>query len=302
MERTGFLSIPEGQVFWKLNLPPGPFPKHKPILLFIHAGVADHTLWDEQVQHLTSRGWPTLRYDLFGFGQSAPNQAYLAENPRHKVDYISHVASLVTDVWQKELWKEEALPARAVVIGLSMGGGLAINFALARGELCAGVVATAAGLSGYQGSSKPEEVAMMTKADQLMEAGNANELAKLNVHYWGDGPLQEEGRLAGPVREKLFEWCLDIATRECKKIGGSIFPSVSLEPPAAHRLGDIRVPVGVGIGLLDESETVAAMSYLAQNCRDTLVASFESGHMVNLEFPQQYNEWLEDWLNRKIGK
>ena len=301
MEREGFFTIPEGKLFWKLNLPAGQFPSDRPLLLFIHAGVADHTLWDAQVQYLISRGWPTLRYDLFGFGQSTPNDAYLAAHPRSKIDYLSHVTSLVTEVGNKEAAKRGGTLTKVVVIGLSMGGGLAIDFAINQPELCCGLVAVAAGLSGFDAPGKPEENAMMTEVEKLTKEGDADGVAKLNVRYWGDGPLQPEGRLSGPVREKLLKWGQDIATRECQKTGGSVFPSKKLEPPSAERLGELSIPVGVAIGLFDESWTVDAMEYLGKNCERSSVVRFNSGHVVNLEFPEEFNSWLGGWLNNNIA-
>ncbi|MCJ1331780.1 hypothetical protein MMC10_008472 [Thelotrema lepadinum] len=300
MERSGLFTIPEGQIFWKLNLPEGDFPKDKPLLLFIHAGVADHTLWDAQVQYLTPRGWPTLRYDLFGFGQSKPDDAYLAADPRSKVDYLSHVTSLVTEVWHKEAEKRGSTLVKVVAIGLSMGGGLAIDFAINHPELCCGLVAAAASLSGFDGPSKPEEDTMMTEVEKLTKEGDADGVAKLNVRYWGDGPLQPEERLAGPVREKLLEWCSDIASRECQKTGGSVFPSKKLESPSAQRLSELRIPVGVAIGLFDESWTVAAMEYLGKNSKRSSVVTYNAAHMVNLEFTTEFNDWLEKWLDNDV--
>ena len=103
MNQTGFLEVPHGKIFYSLSAPPKlNSATSKPPILFIHAGIADHSLWDYQVQHLVARGWTTLRYDLFGFGKSHAHKSFLESDPREKIDYVEHAASLLRKVLLKE--------------------------------------------------------------------------------------------------------------------------------------------------------------------------------------------------------
>ena len=306
MSQTGHLSVPEGQIFWSLSVASpasggqrSPADTHsKPLLLFIHAAVADHTLWGEQVAHLTSKGWPTLRYDIFGFGESSPSEPYLASDPRPPVDHVAHAATVVKEVWHAH---SDRKGGKVVVVGLSMGGGLAVAFAVAHPELCAGIVVVAGGLFGFEAPNKPEEDAMCQKMEDLTGVGDAEALALLYVRYWGDGPLQAEGRLTGTARERLFGWCKDIAVRECRKTGGFALPAkVGEKPPAVERLDQIRVPVAVGIGRLDETAVISAMEFLGKNILQSEVKYFDTAHMVNLEVPGEFNDWLNGWLEKNV--
>lgn len=96
MAETGFLDVPEGKIFYSLWTPPS--LDSRPPILFVHAGVSDHTLWDAQVDFLQPKGWAILRYDLFGFGKSTPYDTYLESNPRPKINYIEHATSLLRKV------------------------------------------------------------------------------------------------------------------------------------------------------------------------------------------------------------
>jgi 3-oxoadipate enol-lactonase len=286
MSSEGFFDVPEGKLFWRIDKPDGSI-KTLPPILFIHAGVSDHTLWDDQVNFLTSKGFTTLRYDIIGFGQSELSKQYLSSYPLTKIDYIEHVAMLTKHHFQD---------SRVVAVGLSMGGGLAISLAITHPELVCGLVAIAAGISGFNASTDPREDAMSDEIQNLIETGNIETAAKLNTKFWGDGPLQAEGRCSSAVRNKLFNWCLLIADKEHKKVGGFVLPSVGLQPAAVERLEEIDVPVAVAIGDYDESYTVAAMEFLAKTCKNTEVKRFMSAHMVNLEFPSETNDWLYSWL------
>ena len=294
--KSGSLKVPGGSLSWFASLRGvDSSQKEKPLLVFIHAGVADHTLWDEQREYLHARGWSTLSFDLFGFGTSQPDAAYLEADPRPAISYIEHIASLV-----HEFTDQEAESHRVVIIGLSMGGMMAVDFAIAYPELCAGAVAIAAWVSGFEGSGHADETALEERMKRALKDSKAEELANLYVRYWGDGPLQAQGRLSGPPRERLQKWCSAIAERECKKEGGAAFPVKELEPPAIDRLGEIQVPIAVGVGMLDESPTVAAMHHLAKAVKGASVKEFNAAHMVNLEFPTDVNVWLNDFLEHQV--
>lgn len=177
-----------------------------------------------------------------------------------------------------------------------MGGGFAISLALQHPELVCGVMAVAAGLSGFDCPGDSREDAMQAEMESLTSSGEIGKATALSVHYWGDGPLQQEGRIASSIREKLHTWGLDITKREFNKTGGFAFQSVRASPPAVERLKELRVPVAVGIGMLDETATVATMEHLGKECQNATIRRFDAGHMVNLEFPNAFNEWLEGWL------
>ncbi|MCJ1472402.1 hypothetical protein MMC13_001050 [Lambiella insularis] len=298
MSSNGFVETQEGQLFWDLHLPlsasaQGPA---RPTLLFIHAAVADRTLWDAQAQYFSTRGWSVLRYDLLGFGKSSAKDTYLNRKPRSRVRHYEHTAQIVRHVQQSMSVATINGRPKLVVIGLSRGGGVAIDFAIAYPDLICGLAVVAGGLSGFEYPENPEEAEIFGQEVTLMQSGDTNGLARLNVRIWGDGPLQKEGRVRQEVGEKLYTWCKDIALRECNGTGGSALPGEELDPPAAGRLSEITVPVAVAVGVLDESGTVAAMRYVAEHCEYATIRDFSTAHMVNLEQPDEFNVWLEEWL------
>jgi pimeloyl-ACP methyl ester carboxylesterase len=80
-------------------------------LVFLHAGIADSRMWDEQFWMFA----PThrvLRYDLRGFGISAPVSGTFS----HRQDLCSLLDFLQI--------------GKASLVGLSLGGQLALDFAL----------------------------------------------------------------------------------------------------------------------------------------------------------------------------
>lgn len=293
MTLEGFLQVNEGSLFWLLDYPSvtGRRASERPTLLFIHAAVADHTLWDGQVEYLVTNGWNVLRYDILGYGRSQPSESYLKGSPRPPVRHYQHSAQVVR-YWQAK----EKGSNRVVVIGLSHGGAIAVDFALAYPDLVCGLVLVAGGLSGFGARNVPEEDELFAQEEALSKARDLDGLARLRVRIWGDGPLQEEGRVDEKVRQKLYTWCKDIAVQEFNGTGGSALEDEELNPPAESRLVDLRIPVAVALGTLDESSTSAAMRYIAAHAEGTTLEEFDSAHMVNLELPGAFNTWLEAWL------
>ncbi|MCJ1378585.1 hypothetical protein MMC17_001684 [Xylographa soralifera] len=295
----GYLEIAEGALFWELYTAPsvGFRASARPTLLFLHAGVADRTLWDSQVAYFSSKGWDVLRYDRFGYGKSRPKQAYLDQSPRSKLKHYQHTAQIVRHAHTLRPAPGDRGHEKVVVVGLSMGAATSIDFAIAFPDLVCGLVVIAGGLSGFDYPNTPGEEEIFSQEAILMESKDVEGLADLQVHLWGDGPLQPEGRLRKEARQQLYTWCKDIVVWELNGIGGSAFEDQDLDPPAVGRLSEIKAPVAVAIGTLDESSTVAAMRYVSDHVPVSTLKEYKAGHMVNLEYPDDFNVWLEEWLN-----
>ncbi|KAI9834523.1 MAG: hypothetical protein M1819_002899 [Sarea resinae] len=286
--RSGSLRIPEGFISWKYEVARSPSSKLRPTLVFLHAAVADHTLWNTQIEYLTAKEWNCLSFDLFGFGQSKPSKEFLESDPRRPINHLNHL----------EILLKETLPvqSKVILIGLSMGGLLAPDFALVHPGLVSGLVTIAGGVRGSEFPNKPEEDNLFDQETILSQAGSIKALAKLKVRIWGDGPPQKPGRLSEAIADKMYSWCLDIAARECAKEGGTALEDVAPEPFAFTRLHEIRVPTAVAFGAYDESNTTAAMKYVGRTIERANVKAFEAAHMINLEVPEELNAWLGGWL------
>src|SRR5512147_2094059 len=99
-------------------------------LVLIHGGLVNSGLWDDQFEVFAGH-YRTLRYDVRGFGKSKSPTSYFSNHSdlRDLLDYLG-----IQQVY---------------VLGLSMGGMIAIDFTLAYPNHVAALLPIAAGLSGY---------------------------------------------------------------------------------------------------------------------------------------------------------
>jgi len=148
-------------------------------VVLIHSALADRRMWAGQLPALTPRH-RVLSLDLRGFGES--------DLPAGEFSLSADVADLMAAVGMTP----------AVVIGSSMGGGVAIDFALDHPEGLAGLVLVGAGIRG----AKPSDLLQRVDAevDGLVERGAIDEAVERELQLWLDGPGRPAGTVGGPIR------------------------------------------------------------------------------------------------------
>jgi len=306
MSRQDYFQTEHGDIYWAYNAPkdPGDHQILWPTLLCIHAGVADHTLWDEQVSYFSTKGWGVLRYDIFGYGLSKPTAKYLKSDPRPKVKHHEHAASIARNLIAMNTTPEGtsvASSSKFVVIGLSRGGGIAIELTVAHPELVCGLVVVAGNLTGIDAPNTAEEKALIGQWYTSMQVGEIEKAATIFTRFWGDGPSVKEVRIRQDVREKLYAWCADITRREAEKSGGGFcIPYEGTDPPAVERLSTVKVPVATATSKYDETSTTEGMRLISEKLEAVSVKEFDTAHMVSLEKPRAFNSWIEKYLKKYI--
>lgn len=239
-----------------------------PPVVFLHAFSFDHRMWDAQCAALAGR-YRAVRYDLRGFGQSAGGTA--------RYSHADDLAA-VLDAYH--------LP-NATLVGLSLGGGAAINFAVLRPERVKSLVLIAPSLGGFAWSAKHG-----TSQSRLRQIANEESVAAAR-DAWLSLPMFRSAlaneRSGTIIRDQVEayhgrHW---IETDRGRP----------LDPPAARRLAEIHAPTLVIVGDLDTQDS--------QNIADTLATGIPNarkvvlpgvGHMANLEDPDRVNSLLLSWL------
>jgi len=250
-------------------------PSDPPIGL-LHAAIADSRSWDALAPRLTGTGYRVIRRDMRGFGQTQSDD----------VDY-SHRADIVAVL--------DALGIeQAVLVGNSAGGQIAIDTAIEFPNRVVAVVGVAPGLGGFEVDIPPEEAALFEEGERLKAADplDADAVVDFEVRLWVDGRGQPPDRVPAAIREAVRE--MDLVHYEPGRDRGR---SIRLQPPAAARLAELRVPVLAVAGALDVSDIAATVQHLAADAPDARAVVLPGvAHMIGMEAPGRLTELIVDFL------
>lgn len=244
----------------------------EPVVL-IHAGVADCRMWDAQVEALASR-YRVIRYDAQGFGRSA-----LSDAPRRRADDLQTVM-------------DAAGVERAHLVGLSMGGATALDFALLYPSRGGALVLGASGVSGLDRSDQWLENQNRLE-DEAVERGDFDEALRVDLQTWLAGPHRDLAEMPASLIDGLAPMALDVLHHDAERK-----PTPRLEPPAAGRLAEVAAPTLVMVGDVDVSEVIAAADVLAAGISGARKHVFQgAAHMLNLERPTEFNSAVLEFLS-----
>jgi pimeloyl-ACP methyl ester carboxylesterase len=234
-----------------------------PPLVLLHAGIADRTMWEDVMPMLAGR-FRVIACDLRGFGETP-----LPDGP---FGYAADVAAML-DVLGID---------RAHVIGVSMGGHVALDLTLARPDLVDRLVLVGAGIDGWDYDPTLRET--WAEEEAAFERGDLDEVAWLNVRTWLDGPGREENNVPTALRRRVYEMqrgALDLENPAAT--GGWLTQS------RRERLGEIAAPTLVLVGALDQRDFRRIARFLAAEIPG---AAFEElpgvAHLPPLERPEAF--------------
>ncbi len=264
---SGFLEIDGGRLYYEVEGDGHP-------LLLIHGGLGSLRMWDGQVPAFAER-YRVIRYDTRGLGRTETDDVEFS-NRADAAAVLDHLGA-----------------ASAYVVGQSRGGMIALDFLLEFPERVDAFVSVASGVGGYEaqlpaGTDEPPWEEM----ESLWEAKDWERLAELETQVWVDGWGQPPTRIDPRLRSQLLEWIL--SSYRAGKAEGKPQP---LEPPAAQRLQEVRVPTLVLTGDADEPGGLAAGRHLAASVAGArLVELAGVAHMIQLEQPQRFNRVVLEFL------
>lgn len=247
-------------------------------VVFLHAGVCDHRMWHEQMRIAAENGWHAIAYDRRGYGD-----AVSADEP------FSHLDDLeaVLDAFDIHA---------AVFVGCSMGGGLAIDFALKNPGRVIGLALIGTSVTGAPWAATAEESAIEMAEEDAWERGDLDLLNKVQAHEWLDGPRAQSGRVGGSARE-LF---LDMNAKALAK------PELTQEEPrpdAWSRVDAVAAPTMLIVGDEDFSALIERHEHLSETMPNSFAAVLEGvAHIPSIERPDLINRMLDEFLDALAGE
>jgi 3-oxoadipate enol-lactonase len=239
-------------------------------LVLVHGYTFDRRMWDDQFE-LLATGHRAVRYDLRGFGRSdVPAGA-----PFSNHDDLRRLFDVLGI-------------DRAHVCGLSMGGGVAIDFALEYPERMLSLIVIGSALGGATGDLGSMNEAMIA----MNAAARRGDLAAAK-RIWIESPIFVPANRNPAVAQRLAEMVGDWSGWQLTNQPHHIDP----DPPPAQRLDQLSMPTLVINGVLDNEvmlDVALEIEATAPNARRAVVA--DAGHMTNMEAPEAVNELIAAFL------
>lgn len=238
-------------------------------LVFIHGFTLDTRMWEPQFDAFAATH-AVVRYDLRGFGRSAlPG----SEPYTHQDDLRMLLDGLGI--------------RRATLVGLSKGGGVALNFALTWPERVQALVLVDSVLGGYPWSAAQRALDEVPWTAARLGGIPAAKAAWLAHPIFA--PAMRNPAVAlqlGQIVEDYSGWHFVNAD-----------PDAGMRPPAMARLGDVRCPVLVIAGALDLPDFVGIAEVIAAQAPAAQLVLLDGvGHMANLEDPVRVGAALRQFL------
>jgi pimeloyl-ACP methyl ester carboxylesterase len=241
-----------------------------PCLVLIHGFALDSRMWDDQIDTLAQHH-QVVRYDMRGFGHSDLPDATSytpAADLKALLEYL--------DI------------GMATVLGLSLGGGVALDFALSYPELTRSLVLVDAMVDGWAWSSAWNE-----QAGAVWTAGKDWGVA-IAKERWLALPLFRPAQQKPDVGRRLARMVSDYSGWHWHNDD----PRQRLQPSTLPRLGSITAPTLIIVGERDEPDfRLMADTFERGIPASQKVIMSGVGHMANMEDPEQFNAIVRHFLD-----
>jgi pimeloyl-ACP methyl ester carboxylesterase len=243
-----------------------------PTLIFLHGYTMDHELWHEQFTYFSS-SYRCVAYDLRGHGgSSSPLTGYGIQD--HTNDLMSVMDSLGI--------------RSACLVGLSMGGGIALSAALNHPERVWRLVLASSTLGGL-----PWEETMWNYFREFETQARQIGVQLAVERVWVRGPLFRNAARYPSLMKKVREMAERFS-------GGNIFDHATYPRPTVpdcERLNEVKCPTLVLRGELETPEFIRRASILADEIPETRFEVLRgAGHILNLEAPAAFNAAVARFL------
>ncbi len=266
---TGYAEVDNGLLYYETA-------GKGPALVLIHAGFLDSRMWDDQFA-LFSKTHKVIRYDVRGFGKS---------------DIATSEFSNYSDL---HTLLEYLRVESASLLGNSMGGRIALDFAVEHPNEVQSLILVSPGVSGYKPSDPEEErlwkefSVRMKPQEEATREGRAEDAVRMDLQAWA--PLQNQAS-----HNRLREIALDnFHVHQEMPWNFQIDP----DPPAFERLSSIHVPTILILGDREvPAQTLEVNKIHSRMPGSQRVVIPRADHIANVSRPEEFNGIVMEFLRR----
>lgn len=232
-------------------------------VLLLHGGLGDSGLWGPAVPFLSDR-FQTIRTDLRFFGRST--------GPAAPWSWHDDVVGVLDELGIE----------RAALVGLSLGGRIAIDVALDAPERLWALALVAPGLSGHDGSPySPEQEARYEAAEA---AGDLDAAMEVDFEVWA--PLGADEQIRALWRE----------TPDASPLPQGVEPLPARGGIAKPRLSELALPTLIATVAHDPADFREIGPLIAREAPNARHVELDSDHYVTLREPELLSRVLLEFF------
>ncbi len=264
-QESGTLELKDGALYYETKGEGVP-------VVFLHGGFGDRRMWNDQFAEF-AKYYYVVRYDQRGFGKSQkPTAPY----------------SPVSDL---EMLLDHLKIDKAHLVGNSMGGYLAIDFAIQKPSRVRSITVVAAGPSGLE--TPKEDTDRMMAVFKIAKDEGLNKATAM----WIQNPMvavTSKLPKTAPLLKTMIED--NAAIFEMR-----FWPFEQSNPPAVKRLNEIKVPSLIIIGDKDTPAVQTAAEAAATGIADAKkVVMKDTDHLPQMDNPDEFNRTLKEFLSTAV--
>ena len=245
-----------------------------PEIVLFHEGICDSRMWDPQWESW-AKSHRLLRFDFRGYGRT----------PLSRGKY-----SAAKDVI--ELLDEHGFE-RAALVGVSLGGRVALEVALTQPERVSALVLVGSGLPGHDWSD--EMKASWEEEEAAFNAGDMDGAVEVTLRTWVDGPNRKPEDVDPEVRARVGEMQRR-ALELYAEVGDDAEEELLVEDLPA-RLGEIEAPTLVLVGEEDVPDIKAISKRLAAEIPTARLEWIaDTAHVPSMERPDEFDRLVLSFL------
>jgi pimeloyl-ACP methyl ester carboxylesterase len=238
-----------------------------PAVLFIHGGLGDLRLWEPQARALAP-SFRCIRYDLRYWGRSQSRGMEFSSVD----DAVGVLDALGVE--------------QAALVGLSLGGGLALDVTLAHADRVWALVHVAAGVTGMPVDAYGEERGAAYEAAEA--ARDLDTMMEIDFAVWA--PLGSDEQLRMLWR----------ATPDALGLPDGAAPRP--RDPAHERLGEIAVPTLVVVPAHDPAAQREVGKTVARRVPGAQLVEIDSDHYLTLRRADEVSTLLREFLTTSASR
>ena len=246
-----------------------------PEIVLFHEGICDSRMWDQQWEAFT-RSHRVLRFDFRGYGQTPLSRGKHA------------AAQDVIDLLDEHGFE------RAALVGVSLGGRVALEVALAQPKRVSALVLVGSGLPGHDWSD--EMKASWEEEEAAFNAGDLDAAVEVTLRTWVDGPRRKPEDVDPDVRARVGK--MQRRAFELYQEVGDDAEEELLVADVADRLDEIQVPTLVVVGAEDVPDIHAIADKLANEIPGARRATIENtAHVPSMERPEEFERLVLGFID-----